>query len=45
MKRIPTARTRSQNVWKFLATIVVILAAAGAVVVALPLLLSLGADL
>lgn len=45
MRSNPTARSRSGNVWKFLATIVVVLAVVGAFVVALPLLLSLGADL
>ncbi|MGE9364517.1 hypothetical protein [Isoptericola nanjingensis] len=45
MRRSPTARARSHNVWKFLATIVVILVVAGALVVALPFLLSLGAAL
>ena len=45
MGRSPTARSRSGNVWKFVATIVVIFAVVGTFVVALPLLLSLGADL
>ncbi|MGE9350990.1 hypothetical protein ACQP60_16110 [Isoptericola variabilis] len=45
MRRTRPARSRSQDVWTFLATIVGILAVAGAFVVALPFLTSLAADL
>lgn len=45
MRRNRAARSRSQNVWTFLATVVVILAVAGALVVALPFLTSLAAEL
>jgi len=45
MRRPRPARSRSQDLWTFLATIIGILAVAGTFVVALPFLTSLAADL